>query len=80
MHVSALTFSSKHFLLLWSGPQYNGLSTLSNLGYITSEALKYVLQGHITIIIEVEVNHSLRIYGIRVINNAREGGDWVFLV
>ncbi len=64
MH-SVDTFSFEHFLLLWSGPQHNGLSTLGNLRYITSETLKYVLQGHVTIIVEVYVHHSLCICGKR---------------
>ena len=55
------TFSSKHLLLLRCGSKLNGLSALGNLRDVPSESLKDVLQGQVTVVVEVDVHNCLSI-------------------
>jgi hypothetical protein len=48
-------------LLVGRGPQLHGLATLRDLGQVVDEALKDVGQREVTVIVDVDVHHALRI-------------------
>ena len=48
-------------LLVLSGAQLDGLTTLRDLGQVVDETLKDVGEGEVTVIVDVYVHHTLRV-------------------
>lgn len=55
------TFGSQCILLLYCGTKHNQLPPLSNLGQHTYQLLKYVLEGKVTVIVQINVHNTLSI-------------------
>ena len=55
------TFSPEDPLLLMCGCEHDGLPSLCNLGQDTNEPLKKILQRKVTVIVQVDVDNTLRV-------------------